>query len=57
MNYFLENYVSAILKKPLGKTTNRSVREMLDQDLNEDQPKYMSLLIKFEDKIEELDLT
>ena len=57
MNYFLENYVSAILKKHLGKTTNRSVRELLDQNLSKDYPKYMALLIKFEDKIEEIGLT
>eukprot|EP01006_Ploeotia_vitrea_P033567 TRINITY_DN65581_c0_g1_i1.p1 TRINITY_DN65581_c0_g1~~TRINITY_DN65581_c0_g1_i1.p1 ORF type:complete len:132 (-),score=5.48 TRINITY_DN65581_c0_g1_i1:554-949(-) len=57
MNYFLENYVSIILKKYLGKTTNRAVREQLEQNLPPNLPKYMALLTNFEDKIESLGLT
>jgi len=49
MNYFLENYVSALLKKFMNKDTNRAVREALCTDLPETMPKYMGLLIHFED--------
>ena len=51
MNYFLENYVSTLIKKYLGKDTNRSVRELLSQNLPTNMPKYMSLLCRYEDKI------
>jgi hypothetical protein len=53
----LENYVSSILKKPLLKTTNRSVRESLEENVDPTLPKYMGLIRNFEDKIEELGLS
>ena len=49
MNYFLENYVSQILKKPLQKLTNRAVRETLEQQIPKEYSKYMGLIISFED--------
>lgn len=51
MNYFLENYVSSLLKKFLNKETNRAVREYLGENLPSELPKYMGLLINFEDEI------
>lgn len=33
MNYFLENQVGSLLKKPMNQTSKRSIRSMIEKEL------------------------
>ncbi len=56
VNYFLENFVSTLLRYKLNKTNNRAVKRELKASIvktNTFFPNYILLLLKYEDKIKE----
>ena len=53
MNYFLENFISRLLKDKMNLSSGRGVRQELQRNLNPFYPKYISLINNYEDKINE----
>ncbi|KAL4457089.1 hypothetical protein ABPG74_014727 [Tetrahymena malaccensis] len=49
--YFLENYVSDLLKDKMRKSNNRAVFQEISSTISSGRPKYLKLLNAFEDKI------